>query len=305
MRHRRSSGPSDSLDLLLDTICNTFGGVLFLSLLIVLMIRPISQSNAEADASAPSPETLDEMSLDVESLRAEVGALRTTLKIQQSVLDATDATAVASRAEELKRLQEQQQRAVEESDRMLAETAKAIAEARANEAKLAAIDGQLQEKRQEVERAREELEQARRSDPAAPRQGGGELRSTNKRNITLILSYDRVYVWHRYDAYGNRIGLNTDEFVQVERDEDGIRTQPKRTVGIPIKAADAAGAMRRRLAAFPANAFYLEVILHSDTFDTFQDFKRIAIDLNYEYMILLKDDSLPVMDQGGNDKRVQ
>ncbi len=306
MRHRRSSGPGDSLDLLLDTICNTFGGVLFLSLLIVLMIRPISQSNSEAaSAAALTPEALDAMALEVESLRKEVDALRATLQAQKSLLEETDTTAIASREEQLQRAQDQLRQAEEDADRMIAETARAIADTRANEASLAALDGQLEQKRQQVDQARARLEQARRDAPARTSQGGGELKSTRKRNVALILSHDRAYVWHRYDASGNRIGLNTDEFLVVERTEDGIVTQPKRTAGIPIKTEDAAQALENRLARFPPRAFYLEIVLHADSFDSFQDFKQLLLQMNYEYRLILKHDDLNIVDQGGNDARVQ
>ena len=36
---RKSSASSDSLDLLLDTICNTFGGVLFIAMLVIILLN--------------------------------------------------------------------------------------------------------------------------------------------------------------------------------------------------------------------------------------------------------------------------
>src|SRR5690606_37642283 len=41
---RSSSATDDSLDLLLDTICNTFGGVLFISMLVVILLNMSSES---------------------------------------------------------------------------------------------------------------------------------------------------------------------------------------------------------------------------------------------------------------------
>ena len=36
---RRRSRKQDSLELLLDTICNTFGGVLFIAILVVMLLQ--------------------------------------------------------------------------------------------------------------------------------------------------------------------------------------------------------------------------------------------------------------------------
>lgn len=47
---KHGSPTSDSLELLLDTICNTFGGIVFIALLIVVMLRlsPTKEISAPA-----------------------------------------------------------------------------------------------------------------------------------------------------------------------------------------------------------------------------------------------------------------
>jgi hypothetical protein len=39
MKRRRLRGQSDSLDLLLDTICNAFGGIIFIAVLVAMLVR--------------------------------------------------------------------------------------------------------------------------------------------------------------------------------------------------------------------------------------------------------------------------
>lgn len=52
-RRRKSVEPADSLDLLLDTICNTFGGVLFMAMLICLLSGgPAKQKPVDEQALA-------------------------------------------------------------------------------------------------------------------------------------------------------------------------------------------------------------------------------------------------------------
>ena len=49
---RRRAGDS-SLELLLDTICNTFGGVLFLAILVSLLLKSTRDRAMESSAAAP------------------------------------------------------------------------------------------------------------------------------------------------------------------------------------------------------------------------------------------------------------
>ena len=53
---RRKRVLDDSFDLFLDTITNTFGGVLLIALLIVLMIRETKDSAPEDSHSGPTEE---------------------------------------------------------------------------------------------------------------------------------------------------------------------------------------------------------------------------------------------------------
>jgi hypothetical protein len=52
--NRKQVQSEGSLDLLLDTICNTFGGVVFIALLVVLLLRlsPIKQLSASVQSSS-------------------------------------------------------------------------------------------------------------------------------------------------------------------------------------------------------------------------------------------------------------
>ena len=53
------------------------------------------------------------------------------------------------------------------------------------------------------------------------------VRSSPKQEIGLILCYGRSYVWHEYGAGNERLGLNTDDFVVVSEETDGLVTRPK------------------------------------------------------------------------------
>ena len=54
MARRRSTIGDGSLDLLLDTICNTFGGIILIALMVVIMLTESSKSSSQTPASDQS-----------------------------------------------------------------------------------------------------------------------------------------------------------------------------------------------------------------------------------------------------------
>ena len=59
-RKRPDESNSASLDLLLDTICNTFGGVLFVSMLVVILLNMSAAEVSDEPPSASAAEKLIE-----------------------------------------------------------------------------------------------------------------------------------------------------------------------------------------------------------------------------------------------------
>jgi hypothetical protein len=55
MTRRGSTPRAESLELLLDTICNTFGGIVFLAMLVCLLLTQ-TRRGAEAEATPAGPQ---------------------------------------------------------------------------------------------------------------------------------------------------------------------------------------------------------------------------------------------------------
>jgi len=70
MRPRASTSDVSSLDLLLDTICNMFGGILLMAILVVVLTQT-SASHFSAREQEYVPETLDARALRQEVLSLE------------------------------------------------------------------------------------------------------------------------------------------------------------------------------------------------------------------------------------------
>lgn len=83
---RRSAAKQDSLELLLDTICNTFGGVLFIAILMVLLLQQTGQGVTPPPITVP-PEKLHELSQRTTELTAELTRLKANRESQKAIVD--------------------------------------------------------------------------------------------------------------------------------------------------------------------------------------------------------------------------
>ena len=127
-----------------------------------------------------------------------------------------------------------------------------------------------------------------------------------KREIGLILRYGRLFVWHRYGAGNERLGLNTDEFVVVAEEDDSLVTRPIPTKGIPLDDSNASReAIRRTLSRFDAKSCCLAVIVRPDSYGVFKQVRDQAIALKFDYRLLPTEADSPIADRGGTGGKVQ
>ena len=302
-RRRRRAAAGDSLELLLDTICNTFGGIVFIALLIVLLLRETGSLTAEAPREPVAPDEIERLAGEFDSITAELAALRTA---EADLARRSEVFAPGDIQDLLKQRNTLVARAGElrtDRDRWISENASATAEMIRGEEELQKRLADLPIARQEVAQLEADLDAARESKVE-------EIRNplvrgaTAFRNLGLIVRYGRVYVWHRYSATGRRLGLNTDEFVVVADETDTLVTHPDPTKGIPLTPGMVTTeSLRQRLRPFPSSRWYCEVVVRPDSFDEFPILRDALIAEGYEYRLMPTNGS--VVDRGGSDRRIQ
>ena len=77
MRRRRNNSEESSLELLLDTMCNTFGGVMFIAISIFIIIYGFTNNEVKEEVPA----------LDPVEIEQEIVNLKTILKELQSQME--------------------------------------------------------------------------------------------------------------------------------------------------------------------------------------------------------------------------
>jgi hypothetical protein len=104
MAHRASSEKrADSLELLLDTICNTFGGILFISLLVVILVNMTSKEASETLPEKTTQAELIRLQRELESAQRDLEVLKIAVA-QQSDIQSSFVTEASQRmANEIRR----------------------------------------------------------------------------------------------------------------------------------------------------------------------------------------------------------
>lgn len=293
----RRTGMTDSLELMLDIICNTFGGIILITILLAVLTRSTVSSREQE-----IQEALKQLAAATERdrLKAEVENLQENNETLQRLLGD-----MPKQVEDLAREKEN----LENRERELRDQIKNLSQRK----RLATQHEQEVEK--ELENVREEVERKQRELKAKTE----ELASLKARTtfsivlpkerassgyfIALILRYDRMYVWHKYDSRGRRLGLNVAEFFILGQRIDGIVVTPRPERGIPITHENAALIVKRLRQCGPANE--LDIGLWSDTFDTWPIFRKAVIEGGFRYRLLLFNDGEELRDRGGSGAQVQ
>jgi len=293
----RRTGMTDSLELMLDIICNTFGGIILITILLAVLTRNTVSSREqeiqEALKQLAAATERDRLKAEVENLQENNETLRRLLgDMPKQVEDlAREKVDLENRGRELR----DQIRNLSQRERLAALHEQEVEEELEN------VREEVKRKQKELKAKTEELSTLKARTTFSivlPKE-----RASSGYFIALILRYDRMYVWHKYDSHGRRLGLNVGEFFIVGERIDGIVVTPRPERGIPITHENAALIVKRLRQCGPANE--LDIGLWSDTFDTWQIFRKAVIEGGFRYRLLLFNDGEELRDRGGSGAQVQ
>jgi len=320
MRKQRRRDDGGSLELLLDTITNTFGGILLIAILLSLLLQTSSRTAIESAASSEPLSALEQAQLEerVTDLQQEAESLRRRVdeapqqgdsEADQALLDRLTAIAaeiedaVTERAAAVRgTLESQRQTATaneqcdsleqdqELADRKRSEAEQQLAAARQEAARLA-------EAAVQVDRVPEvtEIEQT----VSLP-----DIRESPKRQVALYIRFDKIFMMHVW-RNGRRLGPNTHQFVVTGAPSgSGVQqvARPKPNAGIPVTQATVNAELAKLLRPFPRNDFAVSLVVFEDSFDVFQLIKAALVRSGYEYMPFPLSPGEAVVDFGGRSE---
>lgn len=323
MARRNHNVGGSSLELLLDTICNTFGGVLFLALLVSLMLtqtrRKVEQTSSDP-AAAVSAADLVRLTSRAEDAASGVAALEEQI---QQARRAAGALAVPN-AEELLAEMESSERRAREAEMRRAQLLTAVATEQAATARTAAAtinnDRERERVAEDAQAARERLaaaladrdslvatatkirDDANRRATVTTTGRPPRMRPTDKPEFGVMLKYGRLYLMKRLRD-GRQVVNEADFWLSPGMIANVA--QPKPHAGIDLSKAEGRDAALRRIATeFPPSRWYVCLVVHPDSFEQYLTAKNWLTDRGYECRLFPTDTS--VVDSGSSgDVQVQ
>jgi uncharacterized protein YpmB len=313
MTNRRQAGESDSLELLLDTICNIFGGIIFIAMLVSILTSYTSsalKTQVQEEQSALEQVT---QSAQLQSLSQQVQALRQGLDAAER-FETTDPgidelKTQAERDEALRRLAER--KAKEAQAR--ADAAAALEEI---EKSMAGIDEKseayaqwLKEHKEKIVEPIEKLQtqaglkdvrlkqlEFELKDLKSARQLQGRLpveQATTKSEVTIALHWGRMFVFaaqmppHLQRLYAGQV---TIEQLALRR----FAAVQDRKLGNIVPEGELPKEIKPLLAEFPPSTHYIHLMVYSDSVTAYRTMRTLLLEAGYQYQVSFIDGDGPI-----------
>lgn len=294
---RNATQQEDSLDLLLDAISNTFGGVLFLAVLVVILLQ-----------FTGDPETVTQTTEAEQAERREVIRLEQDLKNQRAVIKAQLGNTPEELVREVLGLRKEllkfvKDRPVEDGD------------ARTKDFQLAFKLHEAKAEKTRIEGQIEEIDEVQSRSAKLPR-----LRETKKKEFPMVMSSDRLCLLFDAARGSQRGAPRLDRFEAVPApgpDQTGLVTipqddgsslvvKPRAGTGIDLtNEAGIVGALRQELVNLNPDQTYLAIAVFEDSFGSFGALRNALVELGFEYRLIPMEPGNVVGSSGSGSVRVQ
>ena len=253
---RRRQQRQDSLDLLLDTMCNTFGGIIMIALLIALLSRDASSESA-------ATETLQRQLQSIEQQTTEAQQLQQRLQVSEPNTTAT--FELLTQRDEVRRRIEVARQVIQSNNTALA------AMPQIDPAETERLVAQLQAKTNEVQTLQQQIDremQVRQRALRLPRE-----RATGKKTYYFIVRFGRIYPVHAMRE--GRRELNT-QTLDWSRTAGGETATPKAGLGFDVPT------FARLFAEIPPQTYSIHFIVYNDSFPMFLAARQVPVARNYD-----------------------
>ena len=303
-RQQSKKGSAESLELLLDTVTNTFGGILFLALLVAILLQKTSPSPSTDDSNENQVEPLSstahaEMDVRVSALRDQITRLQDQLNNLESKIPPSSDIETQELVERVKAVRSSITGALvdkAQSELDVAKLQKEISEIEDEQKKLEKKKQQVEEDNQSTasKLAAEEDESGKldeglaslvRTDKKNSLVQNVEmpvLKKTSNSDFAIYIRYQKLFI--PFNKGDNR--LNTNHFFAVGKPPVGY---PRPERGISLVDANVRNIISKVLTGFPPSSYYVPIIIYSDSFDYFQSIKKEVVALGYTYKVIAKE----------------
>ncbi len=286
---RRGAPSGDSLDLLLDTICNTFGGILFIAMLVVILTNQMSREASPTEPTAQNSRALRTMRGQLSESDATLTKLRQAVRqkedLERQFADPDSRELLTT----LHELDDDTTSMIMDRNEKLANVAESQASLIESARELERLTQMLAEAQLRLERKKQVLQNdtaLRSRTSQTPKQ-----RATQKTPVAYFLKGGRLCAVAKKDENGAAVP-NDDEVRFVDDPAGGKYVEPIENAGLPI-APDGSNAEQigEKLSSFEKEKNYLSILVYKDSFANFESLKNEMIRSGFEYQLVPFPDS--------------
>lgn len=298
-RFRRRSADNDSLELLLDTICNTFGGIVFIALLVSVLI---SQTTAEVSVAAVEEAKQAELQRVAAELDASLQTLD-QLKKSGAILERISRMIDDPKMKSMLIRKENLQNAIE---RLQAQVGEDIVEVSNEQAKVNEKSNSIAQAKKMLDAAKMELAQVESELKDSVKDnsrvfGFPIAQSTRKRQYTLAIKNNKICFFEKKTSTG--VVDDPEQAIESGNFITGITLTPRFENGIPFNASDTSE-IERRIKSFEADSFYATVFIWDDSIEAFQTLSELLISNQTKYEVVTMSEKSTII-RGGRQGMVQ
>tara|TARA_A100001391_G_scaffold100565_2_gene66845 strand:- start:177 stop:1082 length:906 start_codon:yes stop_codon:yes gene_type:complete len=299
---RRSAVSDDSFDLFLDTICNTFGGIVFLAILVTLLVQVRSDPSGHQPPTKIDAAKLRELELKLEQASVRVSTLRESQQsLPPTVIDPTNARLVELN-QEFQELQVTINSALEKRDHLgirLLDATKAAVELESESESHQQLVQEATAKLTSTMKRWQDAKQNAIKTMTVPRQRAGR----GSRAIVVLSRGQLFLVASPDDARGEFF----DKHVEATRISDNsYRIKLRYGEGLQLGGPKSIAAVRGTAQRISRHEGTLIIVAYPDSYDEFapvrDEFKRAG--LNYDLWVLESGEPLEIS-YGGSSGTVQ
>ncbi len=285
MSRRQMISTDDSLELLLDTICNTFGAVIFISILASILAQNSAPESASPEETTAAIEETYTRQRELSELRRRQQTMESQLAQQEELIRRFSNEESVSLAMQIHQdSQSQAKMSAQKTD-----TADAI---ELTERERLQLERAMQERLKELNDAKSRQTEAANNlrDIETDHGHTAEVRlvhETTKFGFTFALDNGRLYSVHTSeDQNANDMDLmiNRDDCEVLE--VGGVTTiRPLKTAGLPIRGIESVQNDVKSKLAVVGKQFVVRLFVAKDSFAEFLPVKEAMIELGLEYAL--------------------
>lgn len=297
MARNRNDYYASSLELLLDTITNAFGGILFLALLVVVLLQ--SSSKTRSKIAEVSPNEISEMRSTLQNLENKIAALNLEVQAREAIASNLADPQTEAVIRDLSNVRQLNNELIKEKSSLLESISHLQESTSSLKEKNTQLTTDIDDVMLSLDKVRESLEEER-----AKRKINSpfpEERSSLKSHIPATVRYGRWYL----DRNSNG-EINLDDFAVLEDSGNYLTVSPKPYRGTPIEENEnLSRKLHEYLNTQNPNEVYVEIAIWDDSYEEFQYLRDYLVERGFEYRLVVVKDGEKVSEGYVSNPKVQ